>query len=126
MFDVPPNETALRGQEARAQKGKGIAIPRPLREVRRKRPKLIQVKARNHFSAHADRMWNPIASAPFGRSLELAVLDEDGLHALVFPCEKGREGWRDAVTGVRVDIRPTHWREWDPQKDKTASLRNLP
>ncbi|WFP78275.1 hypothetical protein QAZ22_10955 [Mesorhizobium sp. WSM4906] len=71
-------------------------------------------------------MWNPIASAPFGRSLELAVLDEDGLHALVFPCEKGREGWRDAVTGVRVDIRPTHWREWDPRKDETASLRNLP
>ncbi|RWM06139.1 MAG: hypothetical protein E5X80_20895 [Mesorhizobium sp.] len=70
-------------------------------------------------------MWNPIASAPFGRSLELAVLDEDGWHALVFPCERGREGWRDAVTGARVDIRPTHWRDWDLRKDKTASLRSL-
>jgi hypothetical protein len=28
--------------------------------------------------------WEPIASAPFGRDLELAVLDYDGAHALVF------------------------------------------
>ncbi|RRH91042.1 hypothetical protein EH240_32390 [Mesorhizobium tamadayense] len=70
-------------------------------------------------------MWNPIASAPFGRSLELAVLDDEGLHALVFPCEKDREGWRHAVTGVRVDIRPTHWRDWDIRKEGAASFRNL-
>ncbi|RWB65845.1 MAG: hypothetical protein EOQ52_15340 [Mesorhizobium sp.] len=63
-------------------------------------------------------MWNPIASAPFGRSLELAVLDEEGLHALVFPCEKGREGWQHAVTGIRVDIRPTHWRAWQLERGR--------
>ncbi len=84
---------------------------------------LIQIKVRSSFSIHVDRMWNLIASAPFGRSLELAVLDEDGLHALVFPCEKGREGWRHAVTGVRVDIRPTHWRDWNLPKDETAKPR---
>uniref|UniRef100_UPI00370470DF hypothetical protein n=1 Tax=Mesorhizobium atlanticum TaxID=2233532 RepID=UPI00370470DF len=57
-------------------------------------------------------MWRPISSAPSGRNLELAVFDEDGQHALVFPCVKDREGWRDAATGARVDIRPTHWRDW--------------
>nr|WP_246506170.1 hypothetical protein [Mesorhizobium silamurunense] len=69
-------------------------------------------------------MWNPIASAPFGRSLELAVLDEEGLHALVFPCEKGSEGWRHAITGIRVDIRPTHWRDWHLEKDREDPPQN--
>ncbi|TIP32216.1 MAG: hypothetical protein E5X77_43545, partial [Mesorhizobium sp.] len=32
---------------------------------------------------HTGRMWNPIASAPPGRNLELAVIDDDGVHALV-------------------------------------------
>ncbi|TRC99902.1 hypothetical protein FJV76_17160 [Mesorhizobium sp. WSM4303] len=71
-------------------------------------------------------MWNLIASAPFGRSLELAVIDEEGLHALIFPCEKGREGWRDAITGVRVDIRPTHWRDWKPGTAQVSSLQDSP
>ncbi|MBZ9798507.1 hypothetical protein LB556_22875 [Mesorhizobium sp. ES1-4] len=67
-------------------------------------------------------MWNPIASAPYGRSLELAVIDDDGLHTLVFPCERGREGWNDASTGLRVDIRPTHWRDWRPGDKQAGSL----
>lgn len=57
-------------------------------------------------------MWKPILTAPFGRNLKLAVFDEDGEHALVFPCMKEREGWRNAATGAWVDIRPTHWRDW--------------
>ncbi|PBB16829.1 hypothetical protein CK219_26995 [Mesorhizobium sp. WSM4313] len=71
-------------------------------------------------------MWNPIASAPFGCSLELAVIDEEGLHPLIFPCEKGREGWRNAVTGARVDIRPTHWRDWQPKTAQASSLQGSP
>ncbi|MER9371113.1 hypothetical protein NKI69_02175 [Mesorhizobium sp. M0491] len=58
-------------------------------------------------------MWKPIQSAPFARNLELAVFDEEGEHALVFPCIKGGQGWKNAITGVRVDIRPTHWRAWE-------------
>lgn len=74
-------------------------------------------------------MWKPISSAPFGRELELAVLDEDGEHALVFPCSKGREGWKNVTTGARVDIHPTHWRDWLPERipaDNGMSLRDLP
>ena len=51
--------------------------------------KMIQIKARLAVSAHPRGMWKPILSAPFGRDLELAVLDEDGEHALVFPCVRG-------------------------------------
>lgn len=86
---------------------------------------LIQIKAPGAICIHDGAMWNLIASAPFGRSLEVAVLDEDGLHALVFPCEKGREGWKHAVTGARIDIRPTHWRDWEPPRHPPAPLRDF-
>ncbi|QAZ47252.1 hypothetical protein C1M53_16120 [Mesorhizobium sp. Pch-S] len=58
-------------------------------------------------------MWNPVANAPFGQDLQLAVIDRDGVHALVFPCQREASGWRDVVTGAVVDIRPTHWRPWN-------------
>ena len=43
-------------------------------------------------------MWQTIHNAPYFRSLELAVLDEDGMHALVFPCKRAVDGWKDAIT----------------------------
>jgi hypothetical protein len=64
---------------------------------------------------HYGKMWKPILSAPFDRDLELAVLNEDGEHALVFPCIRGREGWKSAATGARIDIHPTHWRDWESE-----------
>jgi hypothetical protein len=58
-------------------------------------------------------MWQPISTAPFSRDLELAVLDEDGPHALVFACRRIVGGWMSTETKERLDVRPTHWREWD-------------
>lgn len=77
---------------------------------------MIHVKAGRAASRHYERMWKPILSAPFDRDLELAVFDEDGEHALVFPCIKSREGWKNAATGARVDIHPTHWRGWTSER----------
>lgn len=57
-------------------------------------------------------MWEPIITAPFSRFLELAVLDQDGAHPLISPCERALEGWRHAITGLRVDVDPTHSRHW--------------
>jgi hypothetical protein len=57
-------------------------------------------------------MWNSIASAPFDRDLELAVIDADGAHALVFPCRRVLAGWINAETRQRIDVHPTHWRDW--------------
>jgi len=57
-------------------------------------------------------MWEPIATAPFDRDLELAVIEEDGEHRLVFPCRRTDGGWANAETGKLVEVYPTHWREW--------------
>jgi hypothetical protein len=61
--------------------------------------------------SHMD--WKSICSAPFDRDLELAILNYDGAHALVFPCRRILGGWINAQTKERVDVRPSHWREWD-------------
>jgi hypothetical protein len=57
-------------------------------------------------------MWQHVSTAPFDRDLELAVIDNDGLHALVFPCRRIPSGWMKVETRERLDVRPTHWREW--------------
>lgn len=83
--------------------------------------KMMQINAQRTVCEDFDAMWNPILSAPYGRDLELAVFDEEGTHALVFPCIKSREGWKNATTGARVDIRPTHWREWKEEKVQAST-----
>jgi len=58
-------------------------------------------------------MWQNVSSAPFDRDLELAVIDDGGVvHALVFPCRRILNGWMKVQTKERLDVRPTHWREW--------------
>jgi hypothetical protein len=59
-----------------------------------------------------DGEWRAISTAPFDRELTLAVLDYDGVHALVFPCRRVLDGWVKPDTRERVDVYPTHWREW--------------
>jgi hypothetical protein len=62
-------------------------------------------------------MWQSATTAPFDRDLELAVIDYDGPHTLVFPCRRILCGWVKAETTERVDVRPTHWRPWDQASD---------
>jgi len=57
--------------------------------------------------------WQPVSTAPFGCDLELAVVDYDGVHTLVFPCRRIINGWMKTATQQRIDLRPTHWRRWD-------------
>jgi hypothetical protein len=56
--------------------------------------------------------WNPISTAPFDRELELAVFDCDRPHALVFPCRRIVDSRINAETKQRVEVSPTHRREW--------------
>ena len=59
--------------------------------------------------------WQRVATAPFDRDLELAVIDYDGVHALAFPCRRVLGSWIKAETKHKIDVYPTHWREWqDP------------
>ena len=57
-------------------------------------------------------MWHPIGTAPFDCDLELAVMDRDGTHALVFPCRRILTGWIASRTRQRLEVSPTHWRAW--------------
>jgi hypothetical protein len=63
-------------------------------------------------------MWRHISTAPFDCDIELAVIDRDGPHALVFACRRILGGWMNAETHERLDVRPTHWREWAPQQEQ--------
>jgi hypothetical protein len=56
--------------------------------------------------------WKSIETAPFDWDVELAVLEDQDIHALVFRCRRTRRGWINATTGQTIDVRPTHWREW--------------
>ena len=60
-----------------------------------------------------DGTWRPISTAPFDGELELAVIDTDGVYALVFPCRRVLHGWLKVGTNERLDgLHPTHWRIW--------------
>ena len=73
---------------------------------------LIYLNAAAALSRQPDSMWQPITTAPVDRDIELAVLDQDGPHALIFPCRRVAAGWMNSQSGERLDVRPTHWREW--------------
>jgi hypothetical protein len=57
--------------------------------------------------------WLPVSIAPTDSDLEVCVIDQAGVHALIFPCRKAGTAWVDAVTGRQVNVSPTHWRKWD-------------
>jgi hypothetical protein len=60
-----------------------------------------------------DVRWQSVSvPAPFNADLELAVLDSQGVHALVFPCRRVLGGWIKAETNKPIEIHPTHWRQW--------------
>jgi hypothetical protein len=75
---------------------------------------LIKINANSGASPQIFFMqWMDIATAPADRDLELAVIDKDGAHALAFACRRVEGHWINAKTRQQIDIRPTHWREWD-------------
>jgi hypothetical protein len=59
-----------------------------------------------------NKEWKSVAAAPFDRDLELAVIEYDGTHALVFPCRRVLDGWINAGTQEKLIVQPTHWRDW--------------
>lgn len=90
-------------------------MPRQIVALRlsQRTPFVIYVKAGTAVDAETIKMWQTITSAPFDCVLELAVIDADGPHALVFPCRRILNGWMNAETRERLDVRPTHWRQWE-------------
>lgn len=56
--------------------------------------------------------WQPISTAPFGRDLQLSVIERGEVHSLAFPCSRTENGWLHGNTNKLVPINPTHWRYW--------------
>lgn len=69
-----------------------------------------------------DGSWQPIATAPFDRALELAIIGINGVHALVFPSRRVLRGWLNAETNEALSLSPTHWREWAQASSPIARL----
>jgi hypothetical protein len=61
--------------------------------------------------------WRPISIAPFDQDLELSVIEDDEVHALLFPCRRTARGWANASAKSAVSVRPTHWRPWPKAPD---------
>jgi hypothetical protein len=78
---------------------------------------MMHINAEPGRRIYQSTMWQPVASAPLDRDLELAVIDKADVHALVFPCRRLRDHWIHAGTHARVEVHPTHWREWKPQTE---------
>ncbi|TSE11637.1 hypothetical protein C1D09_013375 [Mesorhizobium intechi] len=57
-------------------------------------------------------MWESIDSAPPGRDLQLAVIEDGRVTALRFPCRLEGSQWIASDTERPVTVRPTHWRRW--------------
>jgi hypothetical protein len=72
----------------------------------------LAVENMNAGSNTAGTGWRPIATAPYDCDLELAVLEGTDAHVLIVRCRRVAHGWIDAATKRRVEIDPTHWREW--------------
>jgi hypothetical protein len=59
-----------------------------------------------------DGEWQRVSVAPFDRDIELAVINYNGTHAIVFPCRHILRGWMCAETKeILIGFNPTHWRE---------------
>jgi hypothetical protein len=61
--------------------------------------------------------WRSISSAPFEQDLELSVIEDEEVHALLFPCRRTARGWANASAKSAVSVRPTHWRPWPKAPD---------
>lgn len=73
--------------------------------------------ARHKADAMNDRpVWEKIATAPYDRDLELAVIEGGRVHPLIFACRRTPGGWIKMPTCERVTVSPTHWRPW-PTRD---------
>nr|WP_092149952.1 hypothetical protein [Bradyrhizobium sp. NFR13] len=59
-----------------------------------------------------EQQWQGIQSAPDDCDLELAVIERDIVHALVFPCRRRPGGWIHSDTQAVIKVEPTHWRSW--------------
>jgi len=72
-------------------------------------------------------MWHSIhliSAVPADRDLRLAVINADGVHALVFPCRRKDGQWADARTARIIEVAPTHWQAWSDESELGTAGRD--
>ena len=77
----------------------------------------VRIAAPTRETMEQQSVWQDISTAPYDRDLELAVIEGDHLHPLVFACRRTVSGWVKAMTHERVIVHPTHWRPWSVKRD---------
>jgi hypothetical protein len=60
-------------------------------------------------------VWERISIAPYDCDLELAVIEGNRVHPLIFACRRTASGWVKASSRERVLVSPTHWRLWSAE-----------
>jgi hypothetical protein len=76
------------------------------------------------LASHIEDLWQPISTAPFDRNLELAIMNGGDAYILVFACRRIVGGWFNVAKGKRIDIQPTHWRQWTRITSMTRAPRS--
>jgi hypothetical protein len=61
-------------------------------------------------------VWEKISTAPYDRDLELAVIEENRVHPVVFACRRIPGGWVKVPSMDRIALSPTHWRVWSQRR----------
>jgi len=69
-------------------------------------------RAARDNAMNEERVWQKIATAPYDRDLELAVIEDDRVYPLIFACRRVAGGWLKVPSMDRVVVNPTHWRAW--------------
>ena len=62
-------------------------------------------------------MWQritDISEVPTDRDVRIAVIVENCVHELAFPCRRVGFTWVASKSRKPVVIHPTHWQEWQP------------
>jgi hypothetical protein len=56
--------------------------------------------------------WQPIATAPMDRAVQVGVTSRNGVLAVFFPCRLTGAGWINALVRAPLLHEPACWREW--------------
>ena len=63
-------------------------------------------------AARVDAEWQPIATAPLDRDVQVGIHVEAGVLPIFFPCRRTEAGWTNAIVKAPLFHEPTCWREW--------------
>jgi hypothetical protein len=56
--------------------------------------------------------WQPIATGPLDRDVQVGINVEGGVLPIFFPCRRTPAGWLNAIVNAPLLHEPTCWREW--------------